>query len=259
MIVWREKFVATGIHFLVTLVLAACAAALIFLVWFPDPFADDDRRHGTVPAGGGLRSRARPADLAGDLQQPQVAPRTDHRLLHRRRRADRRAGLRRVHSRRHAPGVRGVQPGPARSRQRARYHAMRNSPPRRSRTTASLPLDGPRFVSIAVPAADQQDALFQSLAGNEEHCGRASTCPTNRSSSRSARTPRPLEELEKKHPEGKPLVDAASAQARDARGARPLVAGSSSQGVLDRADRQRKTASRSLTSTSIRTEPASQW
>ena len=38
MIVWREKFVATGIHFLVTLALAACAAALIFLVWYPDPF-----------------------------------------------------------------------------------------------------------------------------------------------------------------------------------------------------------------------------
>ena len=52
MIVWREKFIATAIHFLVTLVLAACAAALIFLVWFPRPFADDDRRHRAVPAGG---------------------------------------------------------------------------------------------------------------------------------------------------------------------------------------------------------------
>src|SRR6187401_541882 len=38
MTVWREKFVATGIHFLVTLTLAAVAAALIFVVWFPDPF-----------------------------------------------------------------------------------------------------------------------------------------------------------------------------------------------------------------------------
>jgi hypothetical protein len=39
MIVWREKFIATAIHFLVTLALAVCAAALIFLVWFPSPFA----------------------------------------------------------------------------------------------------------------------------------------------------------------------------------------------------------------------------
>lgn len=37
MIVWREKFKAFGLHFIVTLLLAAAAAALIFLVWFPDP------------------------------------------------------------------------------------------------------------------------------------------------------------------------------------------------------------------------------
>jgi hypothetical protein len=37
-IVWREKVAAFGVHFLVTLVLAASAAALVFLIWFPDPF-----------------------------------------------------------------------------------------------------------------------------------------------------------------------------------------------------------------------------
>jgi hypothetical protein len=40
MIRWREKFVAFGIHFIVTLAVAACAAALIFLVWFPSPFQE---------------------------------------------------------------------------------------------------------------------------------------------------------------------------------------------------------------------------
>ena len=38
MIAIREKLVAFGIHFAVTLLLALAAAALIFLVWFPDPF-----------------------------------------------------------------------------------------------------------------------------------------------------------------------------------------------------------------------------
>ncbi|HEU4602343.1 MAG TPA: TfpX/TfpZ family type IV pilin accessory protein [Steroidobacteraceae bacterium] len=38
MIRWREKFLAFSIHFLVTLGVAACAAALIFFVWFPAPF-----------------------------------------------------------------------------------------------------------------------------------------------------------------------------------------------------------------------------
>lgn len=38
MIVWRDKFRASGIHFLATLAVALIAAALIFIVWFPDPF-----------------------------------------------------------------------------------------------------------------------------------------------------------------------------------------------------------------------------
>lgn len=38
MIVWREKARAFAIHFLITLAVCAPAAALVFLVWFPDPF-----------------------------------------------------------------------------------------------------------------------------------------------------------------------------------------------------------------------------
>jgi hypothetical protein len=39
-ILWREKARAFAIHFLVTLTVCAGAAALVFLVWFPDPFQD---------------------------------------------------------------------------------------------------------------------------------------------------------------------------------------------------------------------------
>ena len=38
MIAWREKFRAVLLHFLVTLAMAVAAAALIFFVWYPDPF-----------------------------------------------------------------------------------------------------------------------------------------------------------------------------------------------------------------------------
>jgi hypothetical protein len=38
MINWREKFIAFLLHFLTTLVIAGCAAALVFLVWYPDAF-----------------------------------------------------------------------------------------------------------------------------------------------------------------------------------------------------------------------------
>jgi hypothetical protein len=36
---WREKLIAASIHFLVTVTVAAIAAAGIFTVWFPDAFA----------------------------------------------------------------------------------------------------------------------------------------------------------------------------------------------------------------------------
>ena len=39
MILWREKFRAFAIHFATTLLVSALAAALIFLVWYPAPFA----------------------------------------------------------------------------------------------------------------------------------------------------------------------------------------------------------------------------
>ena len=39
MILWREKFRAFGIHFATTLFVAALAAALIFFVWYPPPYA----------------------------------------------------------------------------------------------------------------------------------------------------------------------------------------------------------------------------
>ena len=38
MIAWREKARAFAVHFLVTLLFTASAAALVFLIWFPDPF-----------------------------------------------------------------------------------------------------------------------------------------------------------------------------------------------------------------------------
>ena len=38
MTLWREKTAAFAVHFLITLALSAVAAALVFLMWFPDPF-----------------------------------------------------------------------------------------------------------------------------------------------------------------------------------------------------------------------------
>ena len=40
MIPWREKWRAFAVHFAVTLAVGLCAAAVIFRVWYPDPFDD---------------------------------------------------------------------------------------------------------------------------------------------------------------------------------------------------------------------------
>src|SRR5690349_24984985 len=37
MIVWRDKFRAFSLHFLVTLGMASAAAVVIFLIWYPEP------------------------------------------------------------------------------------------------------------------------------------------------------------------------------------------------------------------------------
>ncbi len=57
MIPWREKFRAFGIHFATTLVVAMLAAALIFLVWYPEPF-------GTMVGGLKLFTLVAGCDLA---------------------------------------------------------------------------------------------------------------------------------------------------------------------------------------------------
>jgi hypothetical protein len=40
MSLWREKTAAFAVHFLITLALSALAAALVFLAWFPDPYQE---------------------------------------------------------------------------------------------------------------------------------------------------------------------------------------------------------------------------
>src|SRR6188768_3691636 len=168
MIVWREEFVATGIHFLVTLGFAACAAALIFLVWYPDPFE-------TMIGGTEMFLLVVGCDLVlgplislviYDRRKSRRALITDYSIV----------GVVQI-----AALVYGVHTlAAARPVYVAFNHdrieivsaldisdeelAAANAP-----VYGSLPLTGPRFISIKVPAAEQQDALFESVAGNHEY------------------------------------------------------------------------------------------
>jgi hypothetical protein len=74
---------------------------------------------------------------------------------------------------------------------------------------AKLPLDGPHMVAIRVPAADQQDALFQSVAGNEEHARPKFYAPYESALPDVRKRARTVEWLTRKFPQSKPLFDEA--------------------------------------------------
>jgi hypothetical protein len=77
----------------------------------------------------------------------------------------------------------------------------------------SLSLVGPRYTYIQVPQADQQDALFQSVSGNEEHQRPKFYTPYETGREEILRRARPLAELEKKYPDYSPALDAAAREA----------------------------------------------
>lgn len=167
MINWRERFLAFGIHFLVTAALGACAAALIFLVWFPHPFA-------TMVGGTELFMLVVGCDLAlGPLISLVIY---NSRKSRRELLADYTivgivqiaalvygvyivAGTRPVYV---AFSTDRLEVVTARDITRVELEAARE--PYRS-----LPLGGPRYVNVVVPPDQGQDALTQSLKGNEEH------------------------------------------------------------------------------------------
>jgi hypothetical protein len=211
MILWREKFKATGLHFLVTLTLAACAAAIIFLVWFPDPMQ-------TMIGGTELFVLVTGCDVAlGPLSS----------LVVYNSRKTRRAlvfdyvvigsiqlaalcygvyilaGTRPVYVAFSADRLEVVV---ARDVTDAELAAAKD--PR----YASLPFTGPRLVGIKVPEAERNDATFQSLAGNEEHMRPRFYVPYEELLPDIRTHAKSIAELEKLHPLSKPLLDAASSK-----------------------------------------------
>ena len=165
---WRERLVAFGIHFLATLALGAFAAALIFLVWFPDPFQ-------TMIGGTQLFELVVLCDLVlgplislviYDTRKARWKLVMDYCIVGTVQLAAMIygvfivAGTRPVYvafntDRLEVVTARDISDAELAAALEPRY--------------ATLPLDGPRYVAVRVPEADQQDALFQSLSGNEEH------------------------------------------------------------------------------------------
>jgi hypothetical protein len=210
MIVWREKLVATGIHFLVTLFLAAIAAALIFLVWFPDPMqtmiggtklfllvVGCDLALGPLISLVIYNSRKSRRELVIDYSivgAVQIAALVYGVFIL--------AGTRPVyvafnHDRLEVVTARDIEEQELAAAKDALYR--------------TLPITGPRLVAIEVPQAEQNDALSESLKGNEEHVRPRFYVPYESRLKQILERAKPLADLEQRHPESKSLVEAAVA------------------------------------------------
>ena len=208
MIVWREKLIATAVHFLVTLALTACAAALIFLVWFPGPFA-------TMIGGTELFLLVVGCDLA---LGPLISL-----VIYNSRKSRRKLifdytvvgvvqicslvygisvldGARPVYLAFNADRLEVVTAVEISDRELA---AARNP------KYARLPITGPRLVGVTVPVTERSDALFHSMSGNHQHF-RPKFYVTYESKLETIRAKaKTVEALEKRKPATKPLIGAA--------------------------------------------------
>lgn len=208
MIAWREKFIATGIHFGVTLLLAGIAAALIFLVWYPGAFDD-------MIGGTGLFLLIVSSDLV-------LGPLLSLVLYnsHKTRRAllvdyslvailqisalvygvGIMAGARPVYVAFSADRYEIVLAGDIKDKELA---AARD--PQFSR----LPWTGPKYVAVVVSREDYNEALFEALAGNEEHERPKLYRPYESQLDAVRKHAKSIATLEAKQPRAKPLIDAA--------------------------------------------------
>lgn len=210
MIVWREKFIATGVHFAVTLLLAGIAASLIFLVWYPAPLHEmvggtelfmlivgcdlalgplmslviydgrKSRRHlvtdYTIVGVIQIAALVYGVSIMADARPVYVAFSTDRLEIVL------------------AGDIRPAELAAARDPQYAK-----------------IPWGKPRYVFVKVPPEDHNDALFQALSGNESqtrpkfYVAYASQLDAIR------KRARPLADLEQKKPEARPLIEEALA------------------------------------------------
>jgi hypothetical protein len=208
MINWREKLLATGAHFALTLLLAIIAAALIFLVWYPDPFqrmiggtelfllvSGCDLALGPLISLVIFDSRKSRRKLVFDyvvVGAIQIAALVYGVMIL--------AGVRPVYVAYSVDRLEIVLADDLREKELAQASAAEFS---------RLPWTGPRLVSVVVPKAERQDALFAALDGNEEHQRPRFYQPYEAQLPEIRKHARPLVALTRSKPASVPLLDEA--------------------------------------------------
>lgn len=209
MIRWREKARAFAVHFLVTLVFSAVAAALVFLVWFPEPF--HQMLGGTtlfeimVLCDLGLGPLT--SFIIYDSRKSRRALLFDYTVVGIVQLAAFVYGLYAVANNRPAYVVSvGDRLEVVSAGEIDDADLARGAPGFRQR-----PVSGPLYVSIEEPQdlQERDKALFDALAGKDYPVLPVYYAPYERGLPELKRRALPVSELEKRHPEAKLLITAA--------------------------------------------------
>jgi hypothetical protein len=196
---WREKFIATGVHFAVTLLLATLAAALIFLLWYPAPF-------GQMIGGTELFLLVVGCDLAlgpllslviFDSRKSRRELLTDYTVIGVVQIAALVYGVLVVAGARpsyvafsgdrfEVVSAADLKPGEVAAARDPRY--------------GNVSWTGIQYVAVVVPPGERNDAMFQSLEGNEEHTRPRFYVPLESQRDEIRQQAKPLAQLEKSHP-----------------------------------------------------------
>jgi hypothetical protein len=208
MINWREKIVATAVHFVVTLLLAGIAAALIFLVWYPDPFqkmtggtelfllvVGCDLALGPLMSLVIFNSRKSRRELVIDYSVVgvvQLAALVYGVFI-----------------------VAGARPAYL-AYSKDRFEVVTAGDLTETELAAATdpqyrnpPWTGPRLVAVVVPPEESQDAMFKSLEGNEEHMRPRFYVQFEKDLASVHHYAKSLQDLEKAKPQAKVLLDRA--------------------------------------------------
>jgi hypothetical protein len=211
-IIWRDKLLAFGIHFIVTALLAAAAAALIFLVWFPAPF-------GAMIGGAKLFVLVVGCDLAlGPLMSLVIYNRakrrrelvTDYTIV----------AVVQLAALSYGVWVMAAARPAYVAFSKDRFEVVMaqsisdaDLAEARDPHYARRPWFGPEFVTIHVPDADQQETLLAEVSGHETHARPRFYVPYSAGIGEIRRRGGVIADLEKRHPEGKAALERAVAEA----------------------------------------------
>jgi hypothetical protein len=208
MIRWREKLLAFAIHFAVTAAVATAAAALIFLVWYPEPF--HDMMGGTelflLVVGSDLVLGPLLSLVIYDGRKTRGKLLFDYGVV---------AVLQLAALAYGVYVVRGARPvwiawvGDRYEVVSAADLAEADLAEARDPAFRRRPGWGPQLVAVEVPAAERNEALFAALEGKDVHLRPRFYVTYDSRLGQLRQRALPVAELLRRHPEAAPRIEAA--------------------------------------------------